>query len=300
MLQNEELQENRTGSISGDGYEFSQEVDKIIPAFVKMQGELEPAKLLSNNPFFNSKYSDLNEVMRVLKKPLSDNGFAVAWFVSMMPYVDCQLKEQELKQFNGRNGTYEKLIWTGKWNSIRVREIKVTTLLLHTSGQYIKAWIILIPNDNDNQTKGKCITYGKRYSITSLTGLCSEEDNDGNPEPKNKSYEGNNNQLPPPKKEEKPKQNNTDNYICDEKGNRRYDKNKQTLFDKYQIKNTLIINAQWKTMLDLIMQNCGGDSKKFTSWLKDVYNVKFYDIKQSMIAGIMETLTNSSEQIFLD
>lgn len=51
----------------------------------------------------------------------------------------------------------------------------VTCTLLHTSGQWI-AVDALVPPNGDAQARGSALSYGRRYSLQSLLGLASDDD----------------------------------------------------------------------------------------------------------------------------
>jgi hypothetical protein len=135
---------------------YSEKIDAIAPAMVKFQGECEPAKTTSANPFFKSKYSDLAEVWGTVRPHLLSNGLSVIQGASV----------------------------TGK-------TVGVETLLLHSSGQWFKFSLTLPCEKDTPQAIGSCITYGRRYGICAILGV-SQEDDDGNagsapkkePEPK--------------------------------------------------------------------------------------------------------------------
>lgn len=60
----------------------------------------------------------------------------------------------------------------------------ITTMLLHTSGEYIESWAKLPPlaqgkNMNAAQAAGAAITYMRRYGISALLNLSDSEDTDG-------------------------------------------------------------------------------------------------------------------------
>jgi hypothetical protein len=57
--------------------------------------------------------------------------------------------------------------------------ICIYTLLMHTSGQFIRGEYRLPPADN-NHEMGQNITYGRRYSISPMYGIASEDDTDYN------------------------------------------------------------------------------------------------------------------------
>lgn len=56
---------------------------------------------------------------------------------------------------------------------------RLRTLLLHESGEFI-AVEVLMPEFQGPQKFGSALTYMRRYSIISLLGVASEEDDDGN------------------------------------------------------------------------------------------------------------------------
>lgn len=54
----------------------------------------------------------------------------------------------------------------------------VTTRLFHDSGQWIEAGPLFLPA-GDAQARGSAITYGRRYQLTALLGIATEDDDDG-------------------------------------------------------------------------------------------------------------------------
>lgn len=125
--------------------QMSPDISKLAEALSKAQGEMENAAKDSENPYFRSKYSDLASVWNSLRKPLSSNGLAVI-----------QIPETN----DGR--------------------VTVTTLLTHSSGQWIKGTLSMRPVKDDPQGIGSCVTYARRYALSAITGLASEQDDDGN------------------------------------------------------------------------------------------------------------------------
>lgn len=55
----------------------------------------------------------------------------------------------------------------------------VTTILMHSSGQYICS-SLLIKGENNAQGIGSAITYAKRYSLAAILGIVTDDDDDGN------------------------------------------------------------------------------------------------------------------------
>ena len=124
---------------------MSESINELATALAKAQAELQHAKKDSKNPFFKSSYADLTSVIEAIRKPFSANGLSY-----------CQLPETE----------------DGK--------IKVITILMHSSGQWIKGELTLTPVKTDPQSYGSAITYGRRYGLQAIAGLSAEEDDDGN------------------------------------------------------------------------------------------------------------------------
>lgn len=56
--------------------------------------------------------------------------------------------------------------------------VVVTTVLLHTSGQWFESSLIMPVPDGKPQTLGSVITYARRYSLTAMLGIMAEEDDD--------------------------------------------------------------------------------------------------------------------------
>ena len=122
----------------------SESCDKIYPALIAAQAEMENALKKSENPYFKSHYADLSEVLSVAKPALHHHGLAVL---------------QSPSTVDGR--------------------VIITTRICHESGQWIESELSLTPLKTDPQSIGSAITYGRRYSLSSLLGI-AQEDDDGN------------------------------------------------------------------------------------------------------------------------
>lgn len=121
-------------------------IDKLAPAVIKAQGMIEGALKDSNNPHFKSKYADLSSVWAAIKPALQACGLGV-----LQPLTEAP---------PGYVGIY--------------------TVLVHESGQSISSKSLLPFKDAQNpQAAGSAITYARRYALSSLLGVCPEDD-DGN------------------------------------------------------------------------------------------------------------------------
>lgn len=258
-----------------NGLYFSGVTDKVIPAFIKFQSELEFANKSANNPFFNSKYADLKEVWAVIKKPLENNKLALVQWPEFTEYVD--VAQAERKIYNG------KLVRTGNWINVKIREIIVHSMIIHESGQWVACDYIATPDGNDHQQRGSAITYARRYSIMPLCGVCPEDD-DGNPH-KNTSSNV-------------PSKTHKDDLIVDSSGTWRYNKTLKVLNDNYQNQNSLIDNSDLNVLMNAIQQRLGGNFNKFLNFLFAEYSVKnWYDIPKSVFPKIIEAIKTRSDFI---
>lgn len=122
----------------------SESIKNIAAALCKAQAEMKGAKMDAANPFFNSKYANLAEVIRAVSEPFANNSLS---FVQSPGFVDGM--------------------------------ISVTTRIIHVSGEWIEGETILPPTKNDAQGYGSAITYGKRYGLQAMAGVPSVDD-DGN------------------------------------------------------------------------------------------------------------------------
>lgn len=122
----------------------SEQINELGSALAKAQGQIEGAKKDSENPFFKSKYADLASVWEACRKQLSDNGLSIT-----------QCPEES------DNG------------------IAVETMIIHSSGQWIKSRYTMPVSKLDAQAVGSAITYARRYALAAIVGIAPEDD-DGN------------------------------------------------------------------------------------------------------------------------
>lgn len=118
---------------------------ELFTALTKAQAEMLAASKDSANPFFKSKYADLNSVMGAVKPPLAKHGLA---FVQRSAHLDnCACVE---------------------------------TVIIHESGQEYPCGLVSVPvAKHDAQGYGSALTYARRYSLAAAFGVGAEDD-DGN------------------------------------------------------------------------------------------------------------------------
>jgi hypothetical protein len=117
-------------------------MENIAKALVKAQLEMITPKKGSVNPFFKNKYADLNDVLAAVVPALNNNGIVLL---------------QPLVNIDGKNF--------------------VKTVLMHESGEIFESLAeIFCKNTNDAQAYGSGVTYARRYSLSSICGIGSEDD----------------------------------------------------------------------------------------------------------------------------
>lgn len=122
----------------------AEELDQLASALVKAQAEMPVVAKDSTNPFFKSKYADLASIVRTATPIISKHGLSISQFVS---------------HHEGHS--------------------TLKTYLLHTSGQHLVEEMPLLLPKEDPQGQGSAITYARRYSYSSVLGLVTDEDDDG-------------------------------------------------------------------------------------------------------------------------
>lgn len=119
----------------------SDNINEISTALHAAQSDMGGAKKESANPFFKSKYADLTSVMIAIKQPFADNGLS---------FVQCPLMTDQ--------------------------GVGVITRIMHISGQWIESELVLPLVKLDPQAAGSAISYAKRYSLQSMAGVPSTDD----------------------------------------------------------------------------------------------------------------------------
>jgi hypothetical protein len=124
----------------------SDDLKELFAALAKAQAEMRIAGTNSENPYFKSKYADLADIVRASRPALTKYGLSVI--------------HQILPNDEGQNILH--------------------CILCHSSGQFIRTQMRILPLKNDIQALGSCITYLKRYSYAAIVGvITSDEDDDG-------------------------------------------------------------------------------------------------------------------------
>jgi hypothetical protein len=128
----------------------SGKIEKLATALAKAQSEIVGARKTSKNPYFKSDYADLFEVLEATRPILSKHGLSI---------------------IQTNNGV--EIIGNTAF-------LHVGTMLMHTSGQWIRSFIPLPIESPVNCHKlGSAMTYGRRYGLSAMVGI-AQMDDDGN------------------------------------------------------------------------------------------------------------------------
>jgi hypothetical protein len=121
----------------------SSETQALANAMLQVQAALSPAIKDDTNPFTQNRYATFNAVMDTCRDALLDNGI---WL--------CQYPVQAE---TGHMGL-------------------VTKLTHAESGQWQASLAVVPLPKADPQGYGSCITYAKRYALTAMLGMVTEDD----------------------------------------------------------------------------------------------------------------------------
>lgn len=119
----------------------SESIAKLAAALSKAQSSMERAKKDSQNPFFKSKYADLESVWEACRESLAENELAVI----------------QAPQMQGEGVCLE-------------------TTLTHSSGEWIRSVMPLFLGKRDAQALGSAITYARRYALAAMVGIVQSDD----------------------------------------------------------------------------------------------------------------------------
>lgn len=123
----------------------SNEINEIAKALAEFQQVVKDAKLDSVNPHFKSKFSSLSAIYAACRPLMGKYGLSFTHIVEP----------------NGEG-------------------MLVSTLLMHSSGQWIKSSMPVHVDHSKPQAVGSGISYGRRYTLAAIVGISDTEDDDAN------------------------------------------------------------------------------------------------------------------------
>lgn len=135
---------------------FSETNTKIAPALAKAWSALENPKhntsvtvRTKSGSSYTFDYTDLGGIFDEAKKAFKENGLTV-------------IQNAFTTHLDGK------------------KYVSVETMLLHTSGEWVKSEPLQFEANANIQDMGGQITYMKRYSLSAMLGIATEKDDDAN------------------------------------------------------------------------------------------------------------------------
>ena len=122
----------------------SNDITELAKALCNVQRQLQPAMKDANNPFTKSNYATLKSVMESCRDALLDNGIWLCQYPVPVDTPGC---------------------------------IGLATKLTHAeSGQWQSSLAVVPLPKADPQGMGSAITYARRYTLTAMLGMITEDD----------------------------------------------------------------------------------------------------------------------------
>lgn len=119
----------------------SESINELATALAKAQAKMEGASKDGVNPHFKSKFATLASVWEAAREPLAANGLSVM-------------------QSASAEGP----------------RVSITTLLAHSSGQWVRDTLTMTAQQDTPQGIGSAISYGRRYQLAAIVGVSPEDD----------------------------------------------------------------------------------------------------------------------------
>lgn len=116
-------------------------IGALAAALAKAQADITGAVKDSANPFFKSKYADLESVWSACRKQLTSNGLSVIQTTQPTKHG-----------------------------------LMLVTTLAHSSGEWIRGYMPILSKDNSAQAQGSGISYARRYALAALVGVYQTDD----------------------------------------------------------------------------------------------------------------------------
>lgn len=127
----------------------SESIANLAAALCNVQASIEPARFNAVNPYFKSKYADLGAVYEACRHLMADNGLSLVQFPSVPP------------------------VESGP-------AVALTSRLMHQSGEWMEDTLIIPLSKATAQDYGSGLTYARRYALSAIIGIVSDEDDDAN------------------------------------------------------------------------------------------------------------------------
>lgn len=137
---------------------------KLAKKLLEVQKEIGVIKKDATNPYFKSKYADINSYIEVVKPVLNKHGLVMLQPLSAMPDKFDAQAALETIIIDGETG--ESVSWLTPLPNARKAELKRKDKLDNE----------VIETEIDPQKQGGLITYWRRYAVQSIFFLQAEDD----------------------------------------------------------------------------------------------------------------------------
>lgn len=121
----------------------SESIGNLAAALAKAQKAIKGALRDAQNPHFKHLYADLASIWEACREALAENELAV----TQLPSADGAV-------------------------------VKLETILMHSSGEYISGELAVTARDGSPQSVGSAITYLRRYGLASIVGVAPTGEDD--------------------------------------------------------------------------------------------------------------------------
>lgn len=128
----------------------------VAKALVAAQADIKTLSYDSENPHFHSKFVSLTKILETVRPILAKHGLALV---------------------QGGSHAWEPSMATGSMPNLTMLDVE--TILVHECGEWIASTVSVPLAKLDPQGAGAAVTYGRRYSVSALLALATDEDDDG-------------------------------------------------------------------------------------------------------------------------
>ncbi|SHN72693.1 ERF family protein [Desulfovibrio litoralis] len=162
----------------------SETITELAKAMLNVQASLQPALKDKDNLFTRSRYATLNSVMEACREALLVNGIWMTQYPVPLSSASMLNSDQAFE------GSYAGV--TGAATSNLVNNLGLVTKLVHAeSGQWQSSLLVMPLPKTDPQGYGSAITYARRYALSALVGIVTEDDDDASFSTNNKAQNKN-------------------------------------------------------------------------------------------------------------
>jgi hypothetical protein len=128
----------------------SESVAQIGAALAAAQAEIKTVVKDRTNPHFKNRYATLDAIMETVRPVLAKHGLSIVQGCTIPSEVDG-----------------------------RLAGFAVETMVLHASGEFLSNMVYMPLAKQSAQDAGSALTYGRRYGVSALLSLATDDDDDG-------------------------------------------------------------------------------------------------------------------------